>query len=283
MLHLALFFLSASALTCKTYVGETRGEETCSASIMDHCIKIIWADGFAGHCANAGDCATMKKHYEDVYGEVKDWECSVCNTDGCNLITEADKTKEASTTPKTSGGNGSETSKSFHVAGKNSMKGLCSQWTFDKSCTKEQILASSLDANEEGLAIGECPEEFEKACDGKFRSTRSTEAGSPMTISADETNGCGEAEYVWLTDDCDTCSVVAGLFSYLGETIEEPSCRVRGSEGFVKDFINAVKDGEPLYLGILAAAVLVPLLCCLMCCCCCMANTGPKVTYVSRV
>jgi len=187
----------------------------------------------------------------------------------------------ASTTSKPSGGNGSATSKSFYVPG----DAMCIQWTFDKSCTKAQLLASSLDTDKDELTMGECPVEFEKACNGKFKSTSNPGEswGSPMTFSADETNGCGEAERVWLTKNCDICSIKTGLYSVRG-VVEKPTCRVRGSEGFFKDFINNVIDGEPLYLGIVAAAVLVPLVCCLMCCCC-AANPSRrgKVTYVSRV
>jgi len=191
------------------------------------------------------------------------------------------------TTREPSGGNGLATSKSFHVAGE---YGVCSQWTFAKDCTEAQILASSSsiphidnDGND-GLTIGECPDEFEKACDMLYKTSSGGEFGSPITISADKTSGCGEAEYVLLTDDCDTCGKIATLSHWTGEMLEEPTCKVRGSEGFIKDFINKLKEGELLYIGIAAAAVLVPLICCI-CCCCCLLNAGssPKVTYLSRV
>lgn len=49
--------------------------------------------------------------------------------------------------------------------------------------------------------------------------------------------------------------------------------------GWIKRFVNRVKDGNAVAIGIVAAAVLVPLFCCLMCCCCAAAGSRPKVVY----
>jgi len=171
-------------------------------------------------------------------------------------------------------------------------EGFCEQYTFANDCSQAQILAmgSSIPNGDfkRDFTIGECPDKFEKACDMLYKNSKGKLIGSPITISADKTNGCGEAKYEHVTTNCDLCSLAVALktaFQSGYEELEAPSCEVRGSEGFIKDFINNVKDGEPLYLGIVAVAVLVPILCCL-CCCCCAANPGGrgKVTYVaSRV
>jgi len=195
-----------------------------------------------------------------------------------------------STTSKPSGGNGAATSKIFHAA---SDEGWCSQWTFENDCTEAQILApsSSVPEVDEGtvIVIGECPDNFERACDMLYKDSKGEKFGSPLTASADKTSGCGKAEYVLLTDDCDTCSEIAGLHAFVealggAEELEEPTCSYRDAESFFKDFIRRLKDGELLYIGIAAAVVLVPLMCCI-CCCCCLLSSSPsqKVTYLSRV
>merc|ERR1711936_453641 len=56
---------------------------------------------------------------------------------------------------------------------------------------------------------------FERACDMLYKDSKGEKFGSPLTASADKTNGCGEAEYVLLTDDCDTCNEIAGLLPLL--------------------------------------------------------------------
>jgi len=191
----------------------------------------------------------------------------------------------ASTNSKSSGGNGSATSKIFHAA---SDEGWCNQWTFENDCTEAQILASSSSLPEVDedtvIVIGECPDDFGRACEMSYKTF-----GSPLTTSADKTNGCGEAEYVLLTDDCDTCSEVAAPHAAVEllvgtEEPEQPTCSYRDAESFFKDFINRLKEGELLYIGIAAAVVLVPLLCCICCCCClCKSSPSQKVMYLSRV
>jgi len=195
-----------------------------------------------------------------------------------------------STTSKPSGGNGSATSKVFHTASDDGY-GWCKQWTFENDCTEAQFLASSSslpEADEDGLIVtGECPDKFEMACEMLYKDKNGEKFGSPLTTSAGKTNGCGEAEYILLTDDCDTCGAVA-FWHALGEAtgsyeeLEEPTCSYR--ESFFKEFINRLKEGELLYIGIAAAVVLVPLMCCI-CCCCCLLSSSPsqKVTYLSRV
>jgi len=184
------------------------------------------------------------------------------------------------------GDNGSATSKIFHMT----EDGLCKQFTFKNDCTEALILASSLEVQKDDvIVIGECPDDFERACEMLYKDSEGNEIGSPLTISAGKTNGCGEAEYVLLTDDCDTCNEVAikhvfGAALFELEEVEEPTCSYRDAETFFKDFIRRLKDGELLYIGIAAAVVLVPLMCCI-CCCCCLLSSGPspKVTYLSRV
>jgi len=180
-------------------------------------------------------------------------------------------------------------SKIFHTA--DDEEGWCNQWTFDNDCTEAQFLASSLSKVDEDklVVIGECPDNFERACDMLVTDSKGEKFGSPLTISADKTNGCGEAEYVLLTDDCDTCSEVAAPHAAVEllvgtEEPEQPTCSYRDAESFFKDFINRLKEGELLYIGIAAAVVLVPLLCCICCCCClCKSSPSQKVMYLSRV
>jgi len=187
------------------------------------------------------------------------------------------------------------TSKIFHMA--SASGGSCHQWTFKNDCTEAQILTSSVisssslyESDEDGLiVIGECPDNFEMACDMLYKDPKGEKHGSPLTISAGNTGGCGEAEYVLLTENCETCTAHAVVHALTVsatdyEQLEEPKCSYRDAETFFKDFIRRLKDGELLYIGIAAAVVLVPLMCCI-CCCCCLLSSGPspKVTYLSRV
>jgi len=293
MLYLTLFFLSASALICNKYLkfpGQKLTVEswTCNDEWHTACYKSRLGNALEGGCVRGG-CENKKKEQERLHGDLKDWECSSCNIDHCNFHTSMSRAESttpktssaASTTRKPSGGNRAATSKSFHVI---SGDGFCEQYTFSDDCSQAQILAmgSSIPNGDKkrDFTIGECPDKFEKACDMLYKNSEGKLIGSPITISADKTNACGEAKYEYLTKNCDVCSITAGLHSLYPEELEAPSCEVRGSEGFFKDFINKLVDGEPLYLGIAAAVVLIP---CLICCCICSMVPNQRVRYISRV
>jgi len=264
MLHLALFFLSVSALTCKNYIGSVDlTDETCPDP-QDQCIKVSWADSRMGHCARGHDCAYWKSHFGTLKGDLRDWKCSLCDTDGCNPHT--------STTPSPNSGNRPATSKAVHTL---SSFG-CSQVIFTNDCPLEKLTNYSYDS------LGECGDEYQKTCVFEIKNTDGEKFSSPMTISADKTDGCGEGVFTLFTKECGKCTAYTNLMGAVShEVLSGPTCEDRDSDGFINDFINKLKDGDMLYIGIVAAAIVIPLICCLICCCCCTAQPR-NVSYAFK-
>lgn len=81
--------------------------------------------------------------------------------------------------------------------------------------------------------------------------------------------------YIKLFDSKCTISFDVGSNSFFDQVYEQ-------AMEHANNFLEKLKDGDVTSIGIVAAAVLVPLFCCCLCCCLQRRNNGGKVIYALR-
>jgi len=175
--------------------------------------------------------------------------------------------------------NGPPTSKSFTgvVSFLGDGETLCVEVTTTNECTAAEL--NALDEDGTGYAIGKCGDEFKKTCDVEVLKSGGRKTTWPHTVSAEHSKACGETVFTVLMEDCSVCDNLESLITLNSENevVSGPTCE-DVEPGFFTDFINKVKGGEALYIGILVALVAVPVIICLLICCCCMMAQPQGVT-----
>jgi len=159
---------------------------------------------------------------------------------------------------------------------------FCVTVTTENACTEADVNAITDDASDM-YTLGDCSDDFEKSCNIKVEKYGMLKGEWPHTVSAEESNACGETVFTVLTKECSACAKIGALVE-LNENVEvtEHTCEDH-EPGFLKAFINKILEGELLYIGILLALITVPFIICILICCCCMAaQPQPVTTYKIR-
>jgi len=185
-------------------------------------------------------------------------------------------------TSSATNGNKQITSKSFTgVEHLGTGETICMSVTTEFECTADDVNALGED-DEDDYTYGECGDEFKKSCNVELVSQKNGRA-KVFPLVDDESEVCGEAVFTILAKDCSQCDHIENLMGLMTEHTVDSTCEDH-EPGFIQDFINKVKAGELLYVGILLALIVVPIIICFMICCCCMAAAQPQgvTTYKIR-